>query len=152
MMEKIEPEAEIEEIIINIISRVVVDLVCYKQHFCYVFEVGPKICPFAGNFPQNDRNYQGGRDGNPTRNDNFSDSRNSNRGTFGQFSSDRRNMNSGPGGGGNNGNFPGGSNNNYNNDGNRMPAFFAQKTQRQAQDRTRRQYDDFPEVPSSSGA
>ena len=138
MMEKIEPE-EIEEIIINIISRVVVDLVRYKQHFCYVFEVGPKICPFAGNFPQNDRNFQGGRDGNPMRNDNFSDSRNSNRGTFGQFSSDRRNMNSGPGGGGNN-------------DDNRLPAYFAQKTQRQAQDRTRKQYDVFPEVPSSSGA
>lgn len=95
------------------------------------------------------------------RNDNFD--RNSNRGTFGQFSSNRGQMNSGNGGGGSGnggggsgngggGNFASGYNNNYNNGGNRMPPFFAQKTQRQAQDRNRRpqNYDDFPEVPSSS--
>lgn len=89
------------------------------------------------------------------RNDNFSDPRSSNRGTFGQFTSNRRNMNSGNGSGGSSGggNFSAGYNNSYNNGGSRMPAFFAQKTQRQAEDRNRKpsNYDDFPEVvPSSS--
>ncbi|XKL64682.1 hypothetical protein PGB90_004768 [Kerria lacca] len=93
----------------------------------------------GGNFYQNDRNYQGRRDGGNfgRSNNDLSDHRNNNRGTFGQFSNNnnRRGMNNGPDGSGNN----------------RMPAFFANKNQRQERNRGQEPpYNNFPENMSNS--
>lgn len=95
---------------------------------------------YVGNFQYNDRGYQGGRDGSNfgRNNNNFSDPRNNNRGTFGQFNNqNRRGMNGG---------YAGGSGS-----GNRLPGFSNQKAQRQ-EERNRRppSYNDFPENVSSS--
>lgn len=97
----------------------------------------------GGNFYQNDRGFQGKRNSNwdnKSRNtgNNFAESSSNNRGTFGQFSSDnRRGMGSGN---------PG----NLGNPGNRS-AFFNQKPPPR-HDRSRPQFDEFPESSSSSSS